>query len=105
VLALKVREIVLKSDPSLQEDLKWGNLTFVSNGNIAFIYTYDTVDYINLGFFQGTELSDSQRRLEGTGKTMRHMKIRNEKDIDKKQITTWVNETVKLNQKLAKPQP
>jgi hypothetical protein len=102
-LAFKVREIVLKSDLSLKEYIKWGNLTFVHKGNIAFIYSYDTVDYITLGFFKGTELSDPQRRLEGTGKSMRHMKIGNENDIDEKQITMWVNEAVKLNQKLVKP--
>ncbi len=54
-LALRVREVILKSSSFLQEDIKWGNLTFVSSGNIAFVYTYESSDYINLGFIKGTE--------------------------------------------------
>lgn len=91
--------VVLKSNPSIKEDIIWGNLTFISNGNIAAIYTYDTVDYINLAFFRGTGLSDPKKLLEGKGKAMRHLKIRNEKDIDEERITKWVKEVADLNLK------
>jgi len=57
-LAMKLREIILKSDSSIKEGIKWGNLTFISNGNLTFIYSYDTTDYINLGFSKGTALTD-----------------------------------------------
>ena len=102
-LAMKLREIILKSNAAITEDIKWGNLTFVSNGNIAFIYSYDTTDYINLGFSEGTALTDPKGLLEGTDKSMRHVKIRSEKDIDEKQITAWIQEAAKLNQKQTKP--
>ncbi len=39
-------------------------------------------DSVNLGFFYGTKLSDPKRLLQGTGKTLRHVKIRRESDID-----------------------
>ena len=32
--------------------------------------------YINLGFYQGAVLADPERLLEGTGKGLRHVKIR-----------------------------
>jgi len=32
--------------------------------------------YINLGFYQGAVLADAKRLLEGTGKGLRHVKIR-----------------------------
>jgi len=98
-LAMKIREIILKSYPSFKETIKWGNLTFVSNGNIANIYAYDKTDYINVAFFQATKLSDPKKLLQGTGKSMRHLKMNSEKDIDEKQIAAWVKETIKLNQK------
>lgn len=74
-----------------------GNLTFISNGNLAFIYTYKTVDYINFGFFKATSLSDPKGLLEGTGKGMRHVKIHNEKEINEQQIVAWVREAIRLN--------
>lgn len=96
-LAIMVRKIMLEADNSIQEDIKWGNLTFISNGNIGFVYTYKTVPYINLGFMRAVELTDPKNLLEGTGKGMRHIKIATPKDIDKKQITAWAKEAVKLN--------
>jgi hypothetical protein len=96
-LALKVRDIVLNSDSSVKELIKWGNLTFTSSGNLGWIISYVSTDYINLGFFNGTRLSDPQKLLEGTGKGLRHQKIRTEKDIDKKQIASWVKQSIKLN--------
>ena len=97
-LAMRITAIVLKSHPSIKEDIKWGNLTFVSNGNIAFVYTYDRGDYINLGFFKATQLSDPKRLFEGTGKGMRHININDEKEINHKQVKAWVREAVKLNE-------
>lgn len=96
-LAMRVREIVLKTDPSIKEAVKWGNLTFTSNGNLAFIYTYNTKDYINLGFFKGTELSDPGGLLEGTGRTMRHTKIQEEAAINEGQISRWIKQALEIN--------
>jgi hypothetical protein len=44
-------------------------------------------------------LPDPKRLLEGTGKGMRHLKIPSEKDINKKQIISWINEAIRLNAK------
>lgn len=96
-LVMRVRGVVLKTDPSIKEAVKWGNLTFTSNGNIAFIYTYHTKDYINLGFFKGTELSDPGGLLEGTGKAMRHTKIQEEEDINEGQISQWIKQAIEIN--------
>lgn len=96
-LALKVRDIILEADKSITEDIKWGNLSFMSNGNIGFIYTYKSVPYINLGYMRAVELTDPKKLLEGTGKGMRHIKISSVKDINKKQIAAWTREAVRLN--------
>ena len=96
-LAMIVREIMMAADKSITETVKWGNMTFVSNGNLAFVYTYKTVPYINLGFMRATELGDPRKLFEGTGKGMRHIKIAKEADIPQAQITKWTKEAVKLN--------
>ena len=40
-------------------------------------------DHVNLGLIRGSELADPQRMLEGTGKQMRHIKIRNMSDLER----------------------
>lgn len=50
-------------------------------------------DHVNLGFLRGSELADPQRILEGTGKQMRHIKIRNMADLLRPAIRTYLRET------------
>ncbi len=95
--ALLLRNILLSLSSEIEETIKWGNLTFTfGKSNIVFIYTYATVDYINLGFLFATSLSDPRHLFEGTGKGMRHIKIRTEKDIPTAQVKKWVKETLIL---------
>ncbi len=45
-------------------------------GDAAFAYVARFRGHVNVGFFRGATLSDPNRVLEGTGKLMRHVKIR-----------------------------
>lgn len=49
-------------------------------------------DHLNLGFVRGSELADPQRLLEGEGKQMRHIKIRNMADLLRPAIRTYLRE-------------
>jgi hypothetical protein len=42
----------------------------------AFCYVNAFTAHVNVGFFQGASLKDPARLLEGTGKRMRHVKLR-----------------------------
>ncbi len=48
----------------------------------AFGYVNAFKAHVNVGFFRGAELTDPARLLEGTGKFMRHVKLRPERDVD-----------------------
>jgi len=45
-------------------------------GQAAFAYVDAFTAHVNLGFFRGAQLPDPARLLEGTGKYMRHVKLR-----------------------------
>jgi hypothetical protein len=45
-------------------------------GDAAFAYVAVFRAHANVGFFHGAELSDPMGLLEGTGKRMRHVKVR-----------------------------
>src|SRR5262245_9972944 len=50
--------------------------------NAAFAYVNAFKAHVNVGFFRGAELADPEGLLEGSGKFMRHVKLRLERDVD-----------------------
>jgi hypothetical protein len=42
----------------------------------GFAYVNAFKDHVNVGFFRGAEIADPERLLEGTGRFMRHVKLR-----------------------------
>jgi hypothetical protein len=51
-------------------------------GDAAFAYVNAFTAHVNVGFFRGAEIADPDRLLEGTGRFMRHVKLRPERDVD-----------------------
>ena len=99
--AMQLHEIMLTADSRITSSIKWNNPTFtIGKTSFAFIYTYKTVDYMNLGFFNAVELNDPKKLFEGTGKGMRHIKVKTVKDIPAAQIKKWVKEAVALIEKI-----
>jgi hypothetical protein len=47
-------------------------------GDVPFAYVNVFTSHVNVGFFQGAALPDPARMLQGTGKFMRHVKLRPE---------------------------
>lgn len=48
----------------------------------AFAYVNAFQAHVNVGFFRGAEIADPEHLLEGTGKFMRHVKLRPERHVD-----------------------
>ena len=55
-------------------------------GDAAFAYVNAFKAHVNVGFFRGAEIADLEQLLEGTGKFMRHVKLRPERDVDAKAL-------------------
>ena len=51
-------------------------------GDAAFAYVNAFKAHVNVGFFRGAEIADPEHLLEGTGKFMRHVKLRPESHVD-----------------------
>jgi hypothetical protein len=46
--------------------------------------------HVNVGFFRGAELADPEGLLEGTGRFMRHVKLRPGRDVDATALTELI---------------
>ena len=94
-VAMALRQLILEADPELSEDIKWGNPVYEKHGKVCYLAS--TKGYVSLGFFNGAELTDPRGRIEGTGKSMRHIKVRSLEDIQHHDYTYWVREAVGIN--------
>jgi len=56
----------------------------------AFAYVGVHTAHVNVGFFQGASLADPARLLQGTGKYMRHVKVRPGVSLDSSSLEVLV---------------
>lgn len=59
-------------------------------GDAAFGYVNAFTAHVNVGFFPGAHLADPARLLEGTGKNMRHVKVRPGAGIDQEALAELI---------------
>lgn len=68
----------------------------------AFAYVGVFQKHVSVGFFRGAELEDPARLLEGTGKRMRHVKVRPGAALDSAALLTLIGRAyLDMKQQLA----
>jgi hypothetical protein len=91
-LLISLRELILKAIPGSKESLKWGMPWYSKNDNICYLAIFPK--HVNLGFAQGAHLDAPNGLLQGTGKGMRHIKIKSAADIKKREFTRLLKAAV-----------
>jgi hypothetical protein len=94
-LALKLRNLILELVPEADEVIKWKNLFYENNGAFCAILIHKS--YLNLEFTRGRELKEIGYPLEGTGKNIRHLKIKKSADIGSESLKDLIMTAVELN--------
>jgi len=59
-------------------------------GDAAFAYVNAFTSHVNVGFFGGSDLADPASLLEGTGRYMRHVKIKPDRHVDNDALTRLI---------------
>lgn len=84
----KVRDIILDAVPEVIENFKWSRPVYTLQKD--FTYLQANKQHVNVGFYSGFEmLNDPDKLLQGTGKTMRHLKIKSIDEIDSELLSSW----------------
>lgn len=65
-----------------------------------FCYIAPLKNYVNFGFYYGADLDDPSNLLEGTGKNLRHVKIRSKGDVAKPELRKLLQQASKHLPKL-----
>lgn len=84
----KIRTLIHQSVEGVEEEFKWSRPVFTKTKSFAYLLA--NKNHVNLGFYGDFEkLNDPDGILEGTGKTMRHIKLKKATDINSSLLSEW----------------
>jgi len=97
-VAKAVRALVKKTVAGCEEYVSpWKTPAFDSNGPLCVFVLGK--EHLSLAFLRGAKLSDPEKLLEGTGKGVRHVKLRSVADVKRAGVKRLITEAAKLNKK------
>jgi len=83
----QIRTLIHECVQNVSEEFKWSRPVFKHHKHFAYLQA--NKNHVNLGFIDFHKLNDPNELLQGTGKDMRHIKLRKAADIDIKLLTEW----------------
>lgn len=96
-VANALRKLVKKTLPKSSEAINpWGVPTFDFNGPICYMMVGK--NHVTLGFTRGTSLADGGELLEGTGKNLRHVKLKEVEQLRDANLRQLLLESAALNE-------
>jgi len=95
-VADELRRLVKKTVPGSRESVNpWGIPSFDFHGPFCFLMVGK--NHVTFGFSRGTSLADSAGLLEGTGKNLRHVKLREMEQVRDPNLRKLILEAAALN--------
>jgi hypothetical protein len=89
VIARRWFEVMRACGDDVRELLHDGHPT-ACVGDAAFAYVNAFTAHVNVGFFHGAEIADTDGLLEGAGKFMRHVKLAPDRHVDVGAVETLI---------------
>jgi len=75
--------------------------TFTGKPGDAFIHIAVYTNHVNLGFNRGAFLEDPKGTLEGTGKAIRHVRLRGEETLRQPEVVELIEQAVAIGAEAA----
>jgi hypothetical protein len=103
-LALAARSLILEQAPAAQEliydaynalSLAYG---FTERLGDAFCHVAVYTHHLNLGFNRGADLDDPKGLLQGTGKRIRHLRVKQPSDLESPHVRSFVQAAIAQTQ-------
>jgi hypothetical protein len=94
-IADALRTAIRSEAPALTEDVKWGSPMWSGRKLVLSLMIFDR--HINLGFWRGAELAERHPLIEGTGKSIRHIKVHAASDAKLASVHAAIRDAVRLD--------
>ena len=90
-IATKLKEIVISLDPDTCEVVRLGDRAATygvgpKKMSEGYVYILPYNSWVNLGFYKGADLEHPNKLLEGTGKKLRHIKMRSLEEVNRSEV-------------------
>jgi Domain of unknown function (DU1801) len=105
-IALAARKAVLKAAGQCSELIYEtycisNAFTFTGKQGQGFIHIATYAEHVNLGFDRGSELEDTDGLLKGTGKRIRHIRLKSMTDVKHDAVVCLITQAVKQGMAMA----
>ncbi len=95
-VAETVRQLARAIAPELRVERRWGHPWYVGQDLVFLIGEFD--HHVGVEFWRGTTLKDPRHLLEGTGKNLRHVKLRSVEAATSPEFVALLREAIRLDQ-------
>jgi len=94
-VAVLVNTLVRENAPGLRTEQHWRVPWFVGNDLVLAVSEF--THHVGVEFWRGSTVPDPDHRLEGTGKNLRHVKIRTRAEARSAQLARLIRAAVELD--------
>ena len=91
-LLKELRKLIFATVPEVLEQYKWSRPVYALEKDFCYIKT--AKNHVSFGFFEFDKIQTNKNKIEGTGKSMRHIKLNNIKQIDELQVGQMIKEVL-----------
>lgn len=98
-IASTLKEIILETCPDACEVVRLGDRAATygvgpKKMSEGYVYILPYQSWVNLGFYRGAALEDPHGLLEGTGKNLRHIKMRTVEDAGRPGVRALIRQAM-----------
>jgi hypothetical protein len=94
-VAETVRDLARAIAPELKVERRWGHPWYVGNDLVFLVGAF--AHHTSVEFWRGTRLTDPHHLLEGTGKNLRHVKLRSVEAATSPEFVALLREAIRLD--------
>lgn len=88
-------KLILECAPDLETGIKWSRPVYQQNEMVCYLQAHS--HHVRFGFWRGAELDDPEGFLEGSGKSMRHVKIGRDQESPARALQKVLLEAIDLD--------
>jgi hypothetical protein len=97
LVAEAARKMIRRLGPELKTETKWGHPWFVGTDLVCLVGAF--THHTGIEFWRGSMLKDPRGLLEGTGKNLRHVKVRTTPEATAPALAELVREAIRLDRR------
>lgn len=88
-----LRKLIFSVAPNAEEQFKWSRPVYALEKDFCYLKT--TKKHVTLGFFEFNKIKTNKDLIEGTGQSMRHVKLSDVSEIKSFKIKKMFKEVLK----------